>query len=215
VSSTFDNGSGGGRLVQLRDYARSMHERLLRLRDTARAAPSSAALDEAFEELEVTREELCVADEELGRLAAALEEARQHEEALLRHYRDLFDGAPNGYAVTDPRGMIREGNRTLATMLGVHPQFLSRKPLVNFVVRGDVRTFRVALARLAIGQLEGEILRVGLRPRHKQPPFMAEILTRGIRVDGVVTSIRWAIRRGSADARAEQSPQREARGEKG
>ena len=86
---------------------------------------------------------------------------------------------------------------------------------MNFVVRGDVRAFRGALARLALGQLEGEVLRFGLRPRPKQPPFVAETLTRVIRVEGVVTSIRWAIRRGSASARAEESPQPDSRGEKG
>ena len=195
MSTTDDGGGNGGKLVQMRDYARTMHQRIQSLRDRARSGPSNAAMEEAFEELEVTREELTVANEEISRTAAALEEARQRSEAMLRHYRELFDGAPDGYALTDAYGTLREGNRTLATMLGVHPQFLSRKPLVSFVVRGDVREFRGVLAELGHGTRDGDPFRVTLRPRHKQPPFIAEIVPRVVRgVGGHITSVRWAVR---------------------
>ena len=104
-----------------------MHERLLTLRDRALAGvPSSAALEEAFQELEVTREELTVADEELARSAVALAEgAAAGRGRLSATTASSSDGAPDGYAIYRlARHDPRRGNRTLATMLGVHPTFL-------------------------------------------------------------------------------------------
>ena len=72
-----------------------------------------------------------VADEELKRSASELAELNRRSEASLRHYRELFDGAPDGYALTDAYGTVREGNATLASMLGVHSRFLDGKPLVG------------------------------------------------------------------------------------
>jgi PAS domain S-box-containing protein len=117
-------------------------------------------------------------------------------EADLRHYRELFDGSPDGYVLTDAHGAILEGNRTLAAMLGVHSRFLDRKLLVNFVARRDVRRFRVALARLASGEGDGEFVSLCLRPRHGHPPFVAELAPRLVRGAGDrVTSIRWGVRK--------------------
>ena len=117
-------------------------------------------------------------------------------EADLRHYRELFDGSPDGYALTDGHGVILEGNRTLAAMLGVHSRFLDRKLLVNFVARRDVRRFRVALSRLTSGEGDGEIVSLSLRPRHGHPPFVAELAPRVVRGAGDrVTSIRWGVRK--------------------
>jgi PAS domain S-box-containing protein len=196
MSGGNDSSEQGGKQVQLRDYARTMNVRIDSLRDRARAGSSSMALEEAFQELEVTREELTVADEEITRIAGALAEADQRTAAMLRHYRDLFDAAPDGYAVTDAHGVIREANRTLGVMLGVHPSFLERKPLVNFVVRGDVKAFRSLVLLFARGGGAGQIFRVGFRPRHKQPVFTGEIVTRAVSgVGGYVASVRWAIRK--------------------
>ena len=170
----------------------------------------SRIAEEAFEELEITREELSVVDEELARATGALEGALQRSEAMLRHYRELFDGAPDGYALTDPYGMLREANRTLATMLGVHTRFLEGKPLVNFVVRGDVRAFRGLLAELARGHGDGDMFRVTLRPRHKQPQFGAEIVARVVRsVGDRITSIRWAVRRVPSALAVDRTGERE------
>jgi PAS domain-containing protein len=187
----------------MRDYARTMHDRIATMRERARGGPPDGALEEAFQELEVTREELTVADEELTRVARVLEEANQRAETMLRHYRELFDGAPDGYAVTNSHGIIREANRTLSAMLGVHPQFLEGKPLMNFVVRGDVREFRAMLTRIAEKPQEAFALPstegfcVGMRPRHKQQPiFDADVMARPVRgVRDQVVSIRWSIRR--------------------
>jgi PAS domain S-box-containing protein len=207
MSREREHGDGGanGKLLSMRDHVRAMHERIARLRDRAQSGSSNAALEEAFEELEVTREALTVADEELARAARALEEANQRAEGMLRHYRELFDGAPDGYAITDPHGVIRQGNRTLAVMLGVHPQFLERRPLVNFVVRGDVRSFRSVLARLAesrspeSGHEAVETFSLGMRPRHKEPVFVAEIVAKAVRgVRDHLVSIRWSVRRKAA-----------------
>src|SRR4051812_2087541 len=100
-----------GKLVVIRDYVTAMRARSAGLRERlfSSAGPSAA---EAIQELETTQEELAVADEELWSQAAELERVRAKYAAELRYYRDLFDRAPDGYAETDPHGVIRDGNQT-------------------------------------------------------------------------------------------------------
>jgi PAS domain S-box-containing protein len=204
---------GAGRVIQLRDYVRHVGERVESLRARATKDDAARALEEVFIELETAREELLVADEELGRASEALQSAYEKRDSMLRHYRDLFDESPDGYAVTDARGMIREGNHTLARMLGVHVGFFEHKPLVNFVVRGDVRAFRDRVTELTrpppIGSAatDGDVARLGLRPRDGRPPFVAEIATRAVRAPGgAVTRIRWTFREEPAHRLAAVGP---------
>ena len=156
-------------------------------------------LAETFEELEVTREELAVADEEISSSEARFEEAVRTLEASVRHYRELFDGAPDAYAVTDGAGMIREGNRALSADLGIHKAFLERKPLVNFVARGDVREYRDFLGALVGGKSDGGRIALHFRPRNGAPVFLAEITTSIVSSpEHRVLFIRWALRKARA-----------------
>ena len=186
-------GGNDARIIQIRDYVTSMRQRIATLR-TGAEDRSPHALATAFQEIETAHEELTVADEELRMQAEALESLRAGFSDELRHYRRLFEEAPDGYVVTDGHGIILEANRTLATALHVHPRFLDRKPLISLIVRGDCREFRAALLRLTSGEaVEGLVL--SLRPRDAQRPFVAEIHAVPARSGGGRASyIRWAIR---------------------
>jgi PAS domain S-box-containing protein len=188
-------------LFRLRDYTRALGERIASLRRRASGDATSEVLIEAFQELEITREELAVAGEEISSAEARFEEALRVLEARVRHYSALFDGAPDGHALTDALGVVREGNRTLGTMLGVPKRFLEGKPLVNFVARGDVRTYRDWLGTLLSGESQSTATPLRMRPRHGEPVFVAEVLAGVVRgVGDRVTSIRWSLRKAHAPA---------------
>jgi PAS domain S-box-containing protein len=183
-------------VVLLRDYAKTIGDKIARLRGRTSANGVSEPLANAVSELEITREKLAVADEEISSAAVRYEVALRALEAKNRHYSELFDGCPDGYVLTDATGVIREGNRTFASMLGVHKRFLEGKPLVNFVTRGDVRRYRDSLGGALRGQKDGELVRLRFRPRHGEPVFAAEVARRVVRGVGQrVTSIRWTVRK--------------------
>src|SRR5262249_24545012 len=65
-----------------------------------------------------------------------------------RHYRQLFDHAPDGYLATDRHGIIRQANKSAAALLNVSPWDLVARPLVSFVCAEQRRMFAVQLGRL-------------------------------------------------------------------
>ena len=74
-------------------------------------------VDEAVEELQVTLEELRVAQEELEERIAELADANEILEQERRRYYELFNFTPGGCVVTTPTGVIREANRAIADMV--------------------------------------------------------------------------------------------------
>lgn len=91
-------------------------------------------ITEAFEELNIAMEELLIASEELNVTRAAVEKERQR-------YQDLFEFAPDGYLVTDTKGIIQEANHVAATLLGVQQKYLVGKPLILFIAQQDRQFF--------------------------------------------------------------------------
>jgi phenylacetate-coenzyme A ligase PaaK-like adenylate-forming protein len=89
------------RIELLRAYTRTMGERIASLRARTESPSVALALAEVLQELDVTHEELTVADEEIAGAEAHFEEARRGLEGRLRHYMALFEGAPDGYVLTD------------------------------------------------------------------------------------------------------------------
>ena len=102
----------------------------------------------ALEELKVALEELHVAEEEIKQQNEELEIARTRAEIERQRYHELFEFAPDGYIVTDDAGIIREANRAAANLLNLSPKFLTRKPLINFIVYEERRAFRAKLMQL-------------------------------------------------------------------
>lgn len=70
--------------------------------------------------------------------------------------------------MTDLNGMIREANWAAATLLGIPQEFLVNKPLVNYVVDADRRTFRNKLSELpSLRRLTD--WEIKMQPRKREP----------------------------------------------
>jgi PAS domain-containing protein len=190
--------SGGGTLILIRNYMAAMRDRTLALKgrilQPVEWTSPMAAAEAALQELDTAHEELLVADEELRRQSEELERIRQGIAAELRRFRDLFDHSPDGYVETDPRGVVRVANRTLAAELNIPVQFLERKPLVSFVHRADCARFNAMLPRLAAGEsVRGVSLR--LRPRRAGAPFLASLHAVPVLAPSrQVLAVRWTVR---------------------
>ena len=102
----------------------------------------------ALEALKVALEEMHVAEEEMKQQNEELEIARTRAEIERQRYHELFELAPDGYIVTDVAGIIREANRAAANLLNLSPNFLIRKPLINFISYEERPAFRAKLMQL-------------------------------------------------------------------
>jgi PAS domain S-box-containing protein len=72
--------------------------------------------------------------------------------ALVRErqrYQELFEGAPDGYLMTDARGLIEEANRAARALLGVAQDGPVGKPLVSYLAPGDRQALYAFLRQLA------------------------------------------------------------------
>jgi PAS domain S-box-containing protein len=139
-------------------------------------------------------------DEQVGRLQQALSQAQ----ANLLRYQELFDFAPDGYLVTDPRGVIQEANHAAAAMLGTSKQFLVNKPLLFFVSETNRWTFTLNLNRLSHqgeSRLQWEM---GLTPRRAAPLRVLVTATPGPADEGHAT-LRWVLRDVTQRRRVEES----------
>jgi PAS domain S-box-containing protein len=157
---------------------------------------------EGLEELQVALEELQVAQEELKAQNEELAIARTQVEAERQRYHDLFEFAPDGYLVTDNTGIIREANRTAATLLNVSRQYLLGKPLVNFIPYEERRIFRAKLTQLH--QIDWmQEWEIHLQPRDSEA-FDAALTISTLR-DWQGTSVgwRWLLRDVTARKQAE------------
>jgi PAS domain S-box-containing protein len=65
-----------------------------------------------------------------------------------RHYRRLFEQAPDGYLATDASGTIREANRAAAILVRLPPRDLLGRTLDSLVCDDQRRAFRSQLHRL-------------------------------------------------------------------
>lgn len=93
----------------------------------------------SWQETSPEEEKLCFSKEELAACKTAQVERQ--------YYKELFELAPDGYLVTDARGVIQEGNRAAANLLNVSQEFLVGKPLVVFVAETQRRLFQSKLTR--------------------------------------------------------------------
>ncbi len=115
------------------------------------------SLQELVHELNVSRVELGMQNEELQRAQIELTETRDR-------YADLFDMAPIGYAVVDGHGRIQEVNLTAADLLGMERMHLLRQPLASFVLERDRQALRDHL-RQAVASQAKVACELSLAPR--------------------------------------------------
>ncbi len=153
---------------------------------------SSALLVEAMEELSQTFEELHVM-EEMYMQQEELEAANKTVATERQQYLELFELAPDGYLVTDVKGIIQQANRMVATLLNQDQNALIGKPLAAILARTDVQPFYSLLTQLQQGeQLRGVELR--LQPRN-QPAIYTALTVASIRdYQDQIVGFRWLIR---------------------
>jgi PAS domain S-box-containing protein len=159
-----------------------------RLSDKARLDILLHELTVSLEELEVTHEELLAANEEM-------QEARQQVESERQRYLDLFEGAPDGYLVTDAKGVIVEANTAAAAMLNSRMDFLAGKPLVLYVTNEGKNAFHSRVTGLSSGALKDvREWELALKPRDCPPlPVMVSVsAVRG--TVGTAARLRWLLR---------------------
>jgi len=158
---------------------------------------------EALEEISTLLEELHAAAEEMRRQNEELVLSHQDLEAERQRYRDLFEGAPDGYLVTDPEGTIREANRAAAELLGVRQDFLIGKPIRVFIAAEAMAGFNRGLTRVREGTEPPGDWEVSLQPRDAVP--FSALLTVGHGRDpaGRLAGLRWLVRDISGRKRTE------------
>ncbi|MBD0301513.1 MAG: PAS domain-containing protein, partial [Tolypothrix sp. T3-bin4] len=157
------------------------------LQSTASQTHSQQELTvEAFEELQITLEELKIASEELQATRIVVEKERQR-------YQELFDLAPDGYLVTDTNGIILEANRAATIYLNVLQRFLIGKPLITFIARADHQSFFNYLTQLQHLDRGGE-WEVCLQPREKICFDVALTVVTVRNEKGKAVALRWLMR---------------------
>jgi PAS domain S-box-containing protein len=161
---------------------------------------------EALEALSNTLEELHVATEELRQQGDELADSYQILEAERRRYQELFEFAPDGYLVTDDKGVIREANRAAAALLGVAQNYLMGKPLVLFVEQMDRPIFYAHLQQVSAPEKSQE-WELRLSPREEASLPAAVTLAASRDAANETTSLRWLLRDISARKQAEQALQ--------
>lgn len=153
-------------------------------------------LQTAIEELEVTQEELSTQNEKLL-------STRNDAEMQRRRYQDLFEFAPDGYLVTDLKGVIIEGNQAAAALLGLAQPALAGEPLMGFLLEHRRDSFRARLETLKTSS-SLEHWEARLSPARGQP-FDAEVTVTTIRnASGEPTGYRWLIRDVTERRRADE-----------
>ncbi|MEH2037319.1 PAS domain-containing hybrid sensor histidine kinase/response regulator [Nostoc sp.] len=141
---------------------------------------------EAFEELQITLEELKIASEELQATRIVIEKERQR-------YQELFHFAPDGYLVTDTFGIILEANHAATIQINVSQRFLIGKPLLTFIAQSDHPAFFNYLTQLQ--QLDrGEEWEVCLQPREKICFDVAFTVVTVRNEKGKPVALRWLMR---------------------
>jgi PAS domain S-box-containing protein len=222
---THVNGSERGK-TGLEQQIQGVQQRFEAIRQNAEnaSAPSQNLLEEAITELSITLEELQVTAEELYQQNAELLATREDLEIERQRYQMLFELAPDGYLVTDAKGVIQEANCASEILLNVPRSLLVGKPLVVFVSPADRPSFRTQLTQLealAVQAMDptskhldkGQEWEIHIQPREKEAfPAAVSISVRYTPESKKIASIHWLIRdvneRVQANTRLQQSEQR-------
>ncbi|MGY1744317.1 ANTAR domain-containing protein [Blastococcus sp. SYSU D00695] len=133
-------------------------------RGAAGSSPAQNALEE-LAELSVAHEELRVAEAEMRRQRAQIEELLGRHQTDRRWRTHLAALVPVGLCTTDGTGKLLDANPALASLLGVALERLHGKPLAVYLAPAGVLGFRAALRDLGSGRLGEHRATVDLRTR--------------------------------------------------
>ena len=136
---------------------------------------------------------LDVAVEELYFQAESLESAHLALEIERKSYEELFDGGPDGYLVTDPRGVILRANQPAGVLFASTAENLVGEMLPNLMRPEDRASLAAALSALAGNDWTGEWQGVGVPATGV--PFRIALTVAVVRyADGTAYRARWSLR---------------------
>jgi PAS domain S-box-containing protein len=148
----------------------------------------------ALEELSTALEELQVTEEEVHVQHAQLEETR-HELEIQRHrYEDLFESAPDGYIITDLKGVIQQANRAAAGLLGIPQHYIRGKPFRLYLSETGRDQFYTLLQEIIESSQETHMRDIQLHPRGNQLLDVGLTVTVIRDPKGNPVEIRWLLR---------------------
>jgi PAS domain S-box-containing protein len=177
------------KLDALQEKRTALHARVTAFRQPGPPAVPAGVLAElaaALEELTVAEEEVRQQQDELLAAHLALAEDRHR-------YAELFNGAPDGYLVTDTMGRISEANLAAAALFQRPQQFLIGRLLAVLVARSERRRLYALLGELAAGKAVGEQeVRFALRAGTTFEVALTVSLMRT--TCGQVVGMRWLLR---------------------
>ena len=166
-------------------------EALLRRADTRQRAPILAT----WEELSAVLEDLGASGEKLRRQNEEMAAVCETLEAERRQYQQLFDLAPDGYAVTDAEGAFQETNRALASLLHVRQRSLVGRQLADFIAPEERDAFDARLAQLRDRKVDKVSYWVLRMRAHDGAPFWAEVSVAGVSGSpDEPVCLRWLLR---------------------
>ncbi|MFN2270732.1 MAG: PAS domain S-box protein, partial [Anaerolineae bacterium] len=157
-------------------------------RQRAEAVTSWEELSAALQDLGAIGEELRRQNEEMATTCSGLEAERQH-------YHQLFDLAPDGYAVTGGEGTVREANRAMASLLHMRQGSLLGRQMADFVASEERDAFDARLAQLRDGRVDKIAYWVLPMRAHDGVPFWAAVSV--VAVPSTLeepVSLRWLLR---------------------
>jgi PAS domain S-box-containing protein len=170
-------------------------ERAMTLRERVgtQAASEQGWMSMALQELDIAHEELRVIEEELHTQSEELTSAYGALEFERRRYRDLFEGAPEPYIVTDASGVVLEANRLACRLLNIDSHFVIGKPLALYVWGEDRQLMRDVLD-LLIATEEVSSFELHMRPRGAAAPVTTSASVRRARDEGgIPAGLRWIL----------------------
>lgn len=156
----------------------------------------------------MTRQELSSAVAELHAAAEALAAVDDRAAEDRRRYRDLFELAPDGYAVTDEEGIVLDINRVCARLIGEGPDRLTGRPLTGYLAAPapDAGIVPRVLSRLREG--DDQVLAECRLRRRGQGDLPVSIRAGAVRNPaGRLTGVRWLIHDDADRARATEAEQ--------
>lgn len=180
------------KLAELRNVSL---ERASSLREHASAKDHSEKrwMLSALQELDVAHEELRVIEDELHSQSEELTAAYAALELERRRYRDLFEGAPAPYIVTDDTGVVLEANVLACRLLNIDANFVVGKPLALYVWGEDRQLVREVL-ELLISTDEVSSFELHMRPRGAAEPVNAiASVRRAPSENSAPTALRWIL----------------------
>ncbi len=177
-------------------------------RPDGRSARQKAAAVTAWEELSAALEDAGTIGEELRRQNEEMAATCTALEAERQHYQQLFDLAPDGYAVTDGEGVIQEANRALASLLHARQTSLVGERLADFVAPEEREAFDAWLAQLRDRKVDKVPYWVLPMRAHDGAPFWAGISFAGVSASpGEGVSLHWLLRDATQRKWAEEALQ--------